>query len=122
MKKIDVISIPVTDQERSKQFYAKLGFEVMVENDLGNGQRWIQMGLPGSFTSITLVTWFKKMPAGCIQGLVIRSEDLDADLAELRKNGLSPESQEETAWGKFASIYDPDGNGISLHQRVDEQG
>lgn len=120
MKKIDVISIPVSDQQRSKEFYQNLGFELMVENDMGQGQTWIQLGLPGSFTSITLVTWFKKMPAGSVQGLVIRTDDLSTDIKELRDKGIQVEGLEETAWGKFATIKDPDGNTLSLHQREED--
>lgn len=120
LKKIDVISIPVSDQQRAKVFYQKLGFELMVENDMGNGQTWIQLGLPGSFTSITLVTWFKKMPAGTIQGLVIRCDDLLSDIKDLEAKDLLVEGLEETPWGKFSTIKDPDGNTLSLHQRIDE--
>ena len=117
MKSIDVISVPVTDQKKAKQFYASLGFEVMAETEMGEGQTWIQMGLPGSFTSITLVTWFKKMPAGSMQGLVIRTDNIEQDVKALRDKGLEVGEIEETLWGNFASLKDPDGNGLSLHQR-----
>lgn len=118
MKNIDVISIPVTDQKKSKAFYLNLGFQVMVESDMDQNQTWIQLGLPGSFTSITLVTWFKKMPAGSMQGLVIRTNSIDEDVRELRSKGIDVTKVEETPSGKFASFKDPDGNGLSLHQRA----
>jgi predicted lactoylglutathione lyase len=31
MKAIEIIMIPVTDQQKSKDFYLKLGFEVIIE-------------------------------------------------------------------------------------------
>ena len=117
MKSIDVIAIPVTDQEKAKRFYSSLGFEVMVETDMGSGRTWLQMGLPGSFTSISLVTWFKKMPAGSLQGLVIRTDNLEEDLLRLRENGLETGKIEEGLWGRFVSFKDPDGNGLSLQQQ-----
>lgn len=85
---------------------------------MGEGQTWIQMGLPGSLASIALVTWFKKMPAGSVQGLVIRTDSIEADVQDLKNKGLAPGKIEETPWGKFASLKDPDGNGLSLHQRI----
>jgi catechol 2,3-dioxygenase-like lactoylglutathione lyase family enzyme len=120
MKSIDVIAIPVTDQEKAKHFYSSLGFEVMAETPMGAGRTWLQMGLPGSFTTISLVTWFKKMPAGGLQGLVIRTDDLEEDVRKLRASGLEPGKIEEGLLGKFISFRDPDGNGLSLQQRMEE--
>jgi catechol 2,3-dioxygenase-like lactoylglutathione lyase family enzyme len=117
MKSIDVISIPVTDQERSKNFYLLLGFELLDETPMSDGNKWIHMGLAGCPTTITLVTWFKKMPAGSIQGLVLRTDDIETDILILKNNGATVSGIEETPGGKFASVKDPDGNGISLQQR-----
>jgi len=60
MKKIEVISVPVSNQETSKTFYQKLGFQVMVEAPMGNHQTWLQMGFEGTEASITLVNCLKK--------------------------------------------------------------
>lgn len=116
MKKITLISIPVTDQQRAKEFYKKLGFEIIVEAPMGNDQTWIQMGIPGNEASITLVTWFPKMPAGSMQGLIIRTDDIKRDLADLEAKGIRAGKIDETPWGKFAAVTDPDGNGLNLHQ------
>jgi predicted enzyme related to lactoylglutathione lyase len=121
MKSIEIISIPVTDQARAKEFYLNLGFEVLVETSFqgysktGNEQRWIQMCFPGSPVSITLTTWFDNMPAGCIDGLVIKTDDLDKEIAALAAKGITAGKIDETPWGKFASVIDPDGNRLSLH-------
>jgi catechol 2,3-dioxygenase-like lactoylglutathione lyase family enzyme len=120
MKSIDVIAVPVTDQEKAKDFYMSLGFVVMAETGMGAGRTWLQMGLPGSFTTISLVTWFKKMPAGSLQGLVIRTDDLEEDVRVLRAGGLEIGKIEEGPWGKSVSFRDPDGNGLSLQQRMKE--
>lgn len=117
MKSIEIISIPVKDPKMSKQFYLKLGFEVLVEAPFGPGGLWIQMGLPGNKgISITLVTWFDNMPPGCINGLVIKTDDLEKDIADLNAKGITVGKVDQTPWGKFAAIADPDGNRISLHE------
>lgn len=117
MKTISIISIPVTDQTAAKDFYLKLGFELIVDNSMGNGQRWVQLGFPGTQTSITLVTWFNNMPPGCINGLVITLDDLDAEIKALADKGITAGTIDKTPWGRFAAVTDPDGNRLSLHQK-----
>ncbi|MDB4904313.1 MAG: Glyoxalase-like domain protein [Mucilaginibacter sp.] len=116
MKSIEIISIPVTDQEKSKEFYLKLGFQVIVEAPFSGGQKWIQMGFPGQDASITLVTWFSNMPPGCINGLVIKTDSVENEIEELTAKGIEFGKVDETPWGKFLSVKDPDGNVLSFHQ------
>ncbi|GAA4086288.1 VOC family protein [Mucilaginibacter panaciglaebae] len=116
MKAIEIISIPVTDQARAKAFYLQLGFELITEAPFEGGNQWIQLGFPGSSVSITLVTWFENMPAGCINGLVIQTDDIARDIEELTAKGISVGKVDQTPWGKFAAVIDPDGNRLSLHQ------
>lgn len=117
MKAIEIISIPVTDQVRAKAFYLKLGFELIVEAPFEGGQQWVQLGFPGSNVSITLVTWFDNMPPGCINGLVIKTDNLAKDIEELIAKGISVGKVDDTPWGKFAAVIDPDGNRLSLHSK-----
>ena len=116
MKSIEIISIPVTDQERAKAFYQQLGFSLIVEAPFEGDKKWIQLGFPESNVSITLVTWFDNMPAGCINGLVIKTADLAKDIEELSATGINAGPIDQTPWGKFASVIDPDGNRLSLHE------
>ena len=117
MKAISIISIPVTDQEAAKQFYLKLGFNLIVEAPFDKGQKWVQLALPGQeAVSITLVTWFDNMPAGSVNGFVIKTDGLDKEIAELTAKGITVGKIDETPWGKFASVTDPDGNRMSLHE------
>ena len=117
MKSIDVISIPVSDQQASRRFYALLGFKVLEENPMGDGKWWIRMGLEGCTTTITLVSWFSKMPAGSMQGLVLRTDDLEKEVRNLQDYGVRTSKIETAPLGKFVSFKDPDGNGLSFHER-----
>jgi predicted enzyme related to lactoylglutathione lyase len=114
MKAIEIISIPVTDQQAAKAFYVKLGFEILVEANFDK-QTWIQMAFSGSPVSITLVNWFPQMPAGSVSGFVIKTDDLDKEIEDLRGKGLDVGDAEKTPWGRFATVKDPDGNALSLH-------
>ncbi|SRR2546423_9792394 len=117
MKTIEIISIPVTNQERSKEFYLKLGFQIIVEAPMGNGQTWVQLGLPNQATSITLVNWYKAMSPGSLQGIILETADIEKEIQELKKKGIEAGKTDNTPWGKFAPLTDPDGNGLSLHQK-----
>jgi predicted enzyme related to lactoylglutathione lyase len=116
MKAIEIISIPVTDQQAAKAFYLKIGFEILAEANFEK-QTWIQMAFPGSPVSITLVNWFPEMPAGSVRGLVIKTDDLDKDIADLKAKGLEVGNVDTTPWGRFATVKDPDGNALSLHAK-----
>lgn len=115
MNLLELISIPVTDQSRAKAFYLKLGFEVLVEAPYRGDKLWIQMRLPGNPISIALVSWFDNMPAGCIKGLIIKTDDLAKSIKDLAASGVIVGEVDHTPWGKFASVTDPDGNQLSFH-------
>ncbi|OOQ59374.1 VOC family protein [Mucilaginibacter pedocola] len=117
MKGFEIISIPVTNQQAAKEFYLKMGFKLIVEAPYEGGANWIQLGIPGSETSITLVNWFPQMPAGSVRGLVIKCDDLDKDIEEMATRGIVVKPADKTPWGRFASVVDPDGNVLSLHGR-----
>ena len=116
MKFIEVISVPVSNQEVSKQFYLSIGFEIIIEAPMGDGSTWVQLGLPGQTTSISLVNWFSNMPPGSLQGLVVKSEDIEKEAAELKGKGVNIKDIDPTPWGKFATFYDPDGNSLVLRE------
>ncbi len=114
---IDIISIPVADQQKAKQFYIEmLGFELKVESPMGPNQNWVQLGLDGAQTSITLVTWFDAMPPGSVQGLVLDTANIEQAHAALKNKGLDIGDVDSMPWGRFATFSDPDGNGWVLQQ------
>ena len=88
---LEVISVPVSDQDRAKAFYAEqLGFSVDIDSSFADGSmRWVMLRPPGSGTAITLVTWFDTMPAGSLKGSVLGCDDLEKTLADLEARGVS---------------------------------
>jgi catechol 2,3-dioxygenase-like lactoylglutathione lyase family enzyme len=116
---LSVVSVPVTDQDRAKSFYAeKLGFSAEVDSSFGEGMRWVMLRPPGSGAAITLVTWFDTMPAGSLRGSVLSCDDLDKTLADLaaRGVGFNEDEVQEAPWGRWKTFDDPDGNGWVLQQ------
>jgi catechol 2,3-dioxygenase-like lactoylglutathione lyase family enzyme len=112
---LQVVSIPVSDQDRAMAFYRDvLGFELIADLSMGTDQRWVHLGPKDAQTSITLVTWFETMPPGSLKGLVVSTNSLDADHAALTRKGLKLTSIESAPWGRYATFDDPDGNGWVL--------
>ena len=117
---IRVVSVPVSDQDRARDFYVNtLGFELRADAPMGadGGPRWVEVAPKGSTTALTLVTWFPSMPAGSLTGLVFNCDDIHAAYDELQRRGVPFNGPiEEQFWGTFATFQDPDGNSFVLSQ------
>jgi catechol 2,3-dioxygenase-like lactoylglutathione lyase family enzyme len=125
LNSLQVISVPVSDQDRAKQFYADvLGFSVDVDSQFGEGMRWVMLRPPGSATAVTLVTWFDTMPAGSLRGSVLGCDDLEQTLAQLSERGVTFAEDEiqEAPWGRWKTFPDPDGNAWVLQQNNPQFG
>jgi catechol 2,3-dioxygenase-like lactoylglutathione lyase family enzyme len=121
LKHLRLVSVPLSDQDRSMAFYTQtLGLELIAEEDMHSGLRWVEVGLPGAETSISLVTWLESMQPGSLRGLILLTEDIDRDHDELSRQGvefLGP--IEEQHWGRFVQFKDPDGNVLVLQQSLE---
>jgi predicted enzyme related to lactoylglutathione lyase len=63
------------------------------------------------------VTWFETMGPGTCKGTVLESDDLEADVDQLRVRGVTFEQGiQEAPWGRFVTFDDPDGNGLTLQE------
>lgn len=115
LKHLQVMSLPVSDQDRAKAFYVgTLGFSLVSDTEMGP-LRWVQVRPGDGQASITLVNWFPSMPAGSTKGTVIESDDLDADIASLSARGVRFDGEVQAApWGRYITFDDPDGNGLIL--------
>jgi catechol 2,3-dioxygenase-like lactoylglutathione lyase family enzyme len=103
IKSFEIVSVPVSEPQRSKQFYRNvLGFDLVREMPMGPGQSWIQLAPPGCSTTIALVTWFDAMKPGGLQGVMLNVSDIDADHHELSGRGLKLTEIKQEPWGRYA--------------------
>jgi predicted enzyme related to lactoylglutathione lyase len=108
MKTTEIIMIPVLDQQKAKEFYLNLGFQVIAEAPMGNGETWLQMGLPGQVTTISLAKF---------QGIIFETDDIEKEIGDLKAKGIIAGAIDPTPWGSFAWLQDLDGNKLCLHQK-----
>lgn len=113
----EILSVPVQDPERARRFYQDvLGFTLVREAPMGPDMRWIQLAPAGQSVTIALVTWFEQMKPGGLQGVMVNTDDIDAEHAQLTARGLQLSEIREEPWGRYAMFNDPDGNGWILRQ------
>jgi len=109
MRSVEIIMLPVTDRQKAKEYYLQLGFQLLVEAPMPEGGMWIQMGLPGSETTISLAGF---------HGVIFETADIEKEVNELKAKGIEVGKIDDTPWGRFAWLKDPDGNGLCLHQKT----
>lgn len=115
---VSVISVPVTDQDRARDFYVDaLGFAVLFDNPVGPDMRWLHLTAPGGGTAIVLATWLDDFAPGSLRGVFIDVADIDAQKTEMEGKGIAFEGEiQDTPFGRFLSFTDPDGNRLDLHE------
>ena len=124
--KLEVAAIPVTDVDRAKEFYAKLGCRLDGDDAMGNEFRVVQLTPPGSGCSITFGKGVTAAAPGSLRGALVVS-DIEAAHKDLVAKGIdaseifhgspiNPEGRisgpdpERQSYGSYLSFEDPDGN------------
>ncbi len=130
--KFEVALIPVSDVDRAKEFYTKLGWRLDDDIVMGDDFRVVQFTPPGSGSSISFGKGVTAATPGSFQGGLIVS-DIEAarkefvtraiDASEVfhgspfspagRISGPDPERQ---SYRSYVSFQDPDGNAWILQE------
>jgi catechol 2,3-dioxygenase-like lactoylglutathione lyase family enzyme len=140
--KFEIVVIPVSNADRAKAFYAKLGWRLDADYDSGKGFRVIQFTPPGSACSVIFGQNVTPAAPGSAQGLYLIVSDLQATRKNLLGRGVqvsdvfhnagvytgkdetylfgsvrvSGPDPEHRSYRSFASFKDPDGNGWLLQE------
>ncbi len=133
--KLEVVIVPVSDVDRAKDFYERLGFREDIDFAGSAAFRVVQLTPPGSACSIIFGTGVTSAPPGSIDRLVLAVSDVDAARRELLSHGVqvsevfhdaggglaggfyagsearAPGSDpQRRSYASYASFNDPDGN------------
>lgn len=114
--KIELISVPVTDVDRARDFWAGIGWNVDYDHTVSEEIRFVQITPPGSACSIAFGKGISPMEPGSLDAVQIVIPDADAALALLTEKGVEAQGVDELDWGRFVSFRDPDGNRFTLQQ------
>jgi catechol 2,3-dioxygenase-like lactoylglutathione lyase family enzyme len=133
--KLEVITIPVSDVDRAKEFYGGLGWRLDADFRTG-GDHAVQFTPRGSQCSIHFGTNLTSAAPGSAQSLHLIVSDIQAARDELVGRGvevsevfhfaglnrvasdarLSGPAPDRRSYGSFVSFSDPDGNGWLLQE------
>ena len=131
--KLEVVVIPVSDIDRAKDFYARLGWRLDADFSFDNGFRIVQFTPPGSACSIQFGTQMTSAAPGTAENMYLVVEDIEAARAGLLGRGVevgevfhaaAPGAQflrdragqasgpapDRKTYLSFATFEDPDGN------------
>jgi predicted enzyme related to lactoylglutathione lyase len=115
--KLELVSVPVSDVDRAKKFYAeKVGFNEDHDHQVSDEIRFVQLTPPGSACSISVGTGLSDAIPGSVRGLQLVVPDATAARAELVERGVEVSEVQEFPWGKFVFFSDPDGNGWAVQE------
>ena len=127
--RLEVVTIPVADLDRAKEFYTRLGWRLDADFTLA-GSRAIQFTPPGSEASIHFSTGEGSAPPGSARRIFLVVSDLEAARDALIKAGVdvggvfhvTPDGVADgpapghATYGSFSEFTDPDGNGWLLQE------
>jgi catechol 2,3-dioxygenase-like lactoylglutathione lyase family enzyme len=136
--KLEILFVPVSDVDRAKRFYEKLGFRLDIDYVANEDFRVIQFTPPNSEASIIFGKGVSSGQLGSIDPPVLAVDDIDAAREELMARGVDVSEVFHYAGGpfnnalekprvsgpdpqgrsyfSFASFEDPDGNGWLLQE------
>ncbi|MGA4506552.1 VOC family protein [Propionibacteriaceae bacterium G1746] len=109
----------VSDQDSALRFYRDiLGFDVVMDADMGEGSRWLEVKPAGAQTSIVLSSAesFGKQP-GEGAFLTFAADDVAATVEELRARGATTSEVTREPWGTYATVDAPDGHKLQFNER-----
>jgi len=138
--KLEAVVIPVTDIDRTKEFYVKLGWRLDADFTFDNGFRVVQFTPPGSGCSTQFGTNITSAAPGSAQGPYLIVSGIEAAREELVARGVkvsevfhaaTPGAQfqpegtsgrvggpapDHGSYSSYATFRDPDGNGWLLQE------
>ena len=121
LTKVGRVVVTVADTDRAIGFYTDtLGFEKVVDVEMGPDMRWVEVALPGRETSIALAPPpAGTEPGGTQTGICIDTSDVEADHAALKAAGADVDEEISRFGGPVPPMFwfrDPDGNSLLIVQ------
>src|SRR6187399_1487634 len=105
--KLEIVVIPVSDVDRAKEFYGRLGWRLDAEFASGDDFRVIQFTPPGSGCSIIFGKNVTAAAPGSAQGMYLVVSDIEAAREDLLRRGVKISEVFHDASGVYAGPDEP---------------
>ena len=116
--KLELVAIPVTDIDRAKDFYVRLGFNADHDHTVNEDLRFVQLTPPGSACSICIGKGITDAQPGSVVGMQVVVKDIEEAEREFKSRGIDISPIDDQAWGRFIYFADPDGNKWAVQEIV----
>ena len=123
---LEVVTLPVSDVDRAKDFYESLGWRMDIDLVISDDARTVQFTPPHSGCSIQLGKGRTTAAPGSAQAMILVVSDIDAARDDLISRGVDVSEVQEARPPGFdspgrsyfarASFSDPDGNSWELQE------
>lgn len=118
---VSTVIVPVSDQDKAIEFYTgKLGFEKRADVPMGEAMRWVEVAPAGAATTIAIVPPREGEPTGVQTRVAFGTDDIDADHASLKANGVDVDEEISRMGGPVPPMFwfrDQDANSFLIVQR-----
>jgi catechol 2,3-dioxygenase-like lactoylglutathione lyase family enzyme len=115
---INLVMVPASDQDRSIEFYERIGFEKRTDLPFGGRYRWVEVYPPSGTTGIALAP---PRPGEDVTpkeiGVSLTTADIDATYAELRSLGVDVDEQVMRMGDPVPPMFwfrDPEGHSLMV--------
>jgi catechol 2,3-dioxygenase-like lactoylglutathione lyase family enzyme len=115
---INLVMVPTSDQDRSIEFFEKIGFEKRTDIPFGGGYRWVEVYPPSGTTGIALAP---PRPGEDVKpkeiGVSLTTADIDDTYAELRSLGVDVDQQVSRMGDPVPPMFwfrDPEGHSLMV--------
>ncbi|GLX34200.1 hypothetical protein Sros01_02730 [Streptomyces roseochromogenus] len=86
--KLELVAVPVTDVDRAKAFYERIGFHADHDVTVSEEIRFVQLTPPGSACSIAIGKGLTRMIPGSLDNMQVVVADIEEAYADLRGRGV----------------------------------
>ena len=127
--KLEVVTVPVSDVDRAKGFYQRLGWRLDADISRGDSFRVVQLTPLHSSCSVSFGKGITTAEPGSMRRLMLVVDDIDAAREDLARRGIEVSEKFHLANGRapgpdpegrsyqtFAAFSDPDGNEWQLQE------
>jgi catechol 2,3-dioxygenase-like lactoylglutathione lyase family enzyme len=118
---ISLVIIPSTDQDRSIEFYERLGFEKRTDIPFGDKYRWVEVYPPSGTAGIALAPPREGDPTAVQTGISLSTDDVDAAHADLKGAGADVDAEVSRMGDPVPPMFwfrDPDGNSLMVVEQA----
>lgn len=115
---IGLVMVPTADQDRSIEFYERLGFEKRTDVPFGGDYRWVEVYPPSGTAGLALAP---PRPGEAVQpkelGVSLTTADADAAHGEMRAAGIDVDEEVSRMGDPVPPMYwfrDPEGHSLMV--------